>query len=117
MKRGLIILACAAAIFFLPVLLGFLWGLHAAHKFVPRVAMTLAEIDQAKSVIVERWTGGGVIWGLILLVYAIAMRMLFWVVSGITSGLSRAFGKKRKKSSHTLDGICQPADGLTKPSK
>jgi hypothetical protein len=100
----MITLACAVAIFFVPIVCGHLWGLHKAHAFVPRPGMTPAEIDHVKSVIVERWTGGGAIWGLILLVYAIAMRILFWIVGGITGGLSRAFGRKRKKSNQALHG-------------
>jgi len=85
MKKGSKKLLLAFLIFALPIICAYLWGLHKANTVVPQPNLLPSEVDAMRAYIIQRWTGSGILVGLILFAYIIGMRIVFAVVGGITN--------------------------------
>ena len=100
MKKGSRKIALALLIFALPVICGYFWGLHKANTFAPQPNLLPSEIEATRAYIIHRWTGSGMLVGLILFAYVIGMKIVFAVVGGIMNAgfwLARRVTRNPKK--------------------
>lgn len=103
MKKGFKILGIALLLMALPLLCGYLWGLHEANIAVTNSTLSPSETEKLRARIVSRWTGGGMLWGMILLGYAVMMRLAFWVIGMIVNACFRLARKRNKLNTKEPD--------------